>query len=686
MQKFKQLLRSMLTGANLGIVLKVFFILLVIIVLYFQDFLSIFNSSIHDESSFHILALPFLLFYLIYRKRKVVKATLSLSESNIVPQRHLKTIIGVLFCASAEIIYWMASSTFTPIEFHIFTLPIWVAGLVLIMFNLQTLKQLAFPILFLLLLIPPPVKILYGVGSVLSVFSIQVSSSLVNLLGVSSTITNQYGNPIVMLTRSNGTSINFMVDNACSGVFSLIGFLIFAIFIAYITRAKIYAKATIFMMGIPLILLLNTLRLSVIFAIAYYWGDQLALQVFHLLGATVLMFIGTLILLVVTEKIFNRSRVGASTKNSNLRFQISSYVEKFDLKKQPISRADCVKILAIILVIITLLSIQVPIFALTEGPAELMIETPSGRRYDSQILPNIQNYNLSYIYRDIAYEDAQGVDAALVFAYSSNETTRPNVWVAIQIASSQSLEHSWDYCLSESPLNFGYASTIHQLDSRDIQISENPPIILRYFGFQYLNSNQTQVVLYWYQTSVFQVDNSAQSKSVMISLITYPSHANDVIKYEEMLYPFAIAINNYWQPIQRWTPVAIALSENGVLILGSIIISLAFVLFYYALLTWRQRASNLKLYNKLSEQDKSLVQAIIMAQKNGKSTAEEILSCFESINATTVSNDYLVRWLEQAVNSGLVSKRIENVNDQPVFMWRSQVLVKNSFLNYFIKT
>lgn len=41
------------------------------------------------------------------------------------------------------LLYWHGSYTFTPLEYHILTLPIFAAGLTLILFNPQTLRQVA---------------------------------------------------------------------------------------------------------------------------------------------------------------------------------------------------------------------------------------------------------------------------------------------------------------------------------------------------------------------------------------------------------------------------------------------------------------------------------------------------------------------------------------------------------------
>ena len=222
--------------------------------------------------------------------------------------KNFTLIVGVLLCATAVLAYWFGSYTFTPIEYHMLALPVLTAGLILILFNGQTLKQLAFPIAFLFFLTPPPTEILYSVGSTLSDLSAHASNALANAFGLASTISAQYGSPIITLTRPDQTIMNFSVDVACSGVYSLIGFVIFAVFIAYITRGKLWSKFAILIMGIPLIIALNIIRITSILAIGNSYGESLALQAFHAMGATVLMFIGTLILLVITEKFVKKPK------------------------------------------------------------------------------------------------------------------------------------------------------------------------------------------------------------------------------------------------------------------------------------------------------------------------------------------------------------------------------------------
>jgi len=197
-----------------------------------------------------------------------------------------------------------------------------------------------------------------------------------------------------------------------------------------------------------------------------------------------------------------------------------------------------------------LLSIQAPVFALTQGPAQVMIQTSSGIQISTSNstlpFPKINGYSLNYAYRDTPFEQTSGDDAALVYAYDSSNGAASTTWIALQIADSVTSEHRWETCLVNFPLSQGQQATVQQLDLRDIQIQNNPPITARYFTFQYRNTNQTQVVLYWYETATFTVNGTAQMKSVMISLVMYPSSPQNIAKAENQELTTALAINNYW--------------------------------------------------------------------------------------------------------------------------------------------
>ncbi len=285
--------------------LKTATFLAAVLVVFRQDLAKVVVDALQNESTTYVLAIPFLFAYLIYHKRKMLRAVMPL-ESQAQPKvfGFFATIVGVLLASIALLFYWFGSYTFTPLEYHMLTLPIFAAGLTLILFNTQTLRELAFPLAFLVLLTPPS-EILSNVGPAFSVISSEASYGFIRLVGIPSTLTSEYGNPVIQLARSGGQTLGFAVDVASSGICSLLGFLVFVVFIGYIIRDKPWKKLALFLIGFPLIYVLSIARIATILLIGYNFGRDVAMEVFLPLGGLILIFLGTLLLLVFSDRVFH---------------------------------------------------------------------------------------------------------------------------------------------------------------------------------------------------------------------------------------------------------------------------------------------------------------------------------------------------------------------------------------------
>lgn len=67
-------------------------------------------------------------------------------------------LAGGLLFTLAIVTYWHGSYTFQPLEYHLASLPIFLVGLLLILYGVGTLRAVAFPLAFLLPLIPPRLR------------------------------------------------------------------------------------------------------------------------------------------------------------------------------------------------------------------------------------------------------------------------------------------------------------------------------------------------------------------------------------------------------------------------------------------------------------------------------------------------------------------------------------------------
>ena len=672
-----------LTKTHITLGLKTATALTATTALFLQDFTILFNDALQSEAASHLLAIPFLFAYLIYRKRKMLRAVIPIENRNEPKEtRHLPITAGILLLATAVLLYWHGSYTFTPLEYHMFALPIFVAGLFLILFNPQVLWQLAFPIVFLTFLMPPPSEILYGLGATLSIISSEASNAIIGLLGVPSTITSEYGNPTIIITRPDGTSLPFTVDIACSGVYSLIGFLIFATFIAYIIRDKPWKKLAILPIGLPLIYLLNIFRITIILLIGYHYGEDLALQTFHLLGGWILIFLGTLLLLAISEKIFKIQIFTKPTENclqcnpKQQSDQSFCYACGRILKPAILTlhKSDIMKPITVALASVLLVSIQAPVFALTRGPPIVIISTPSGQQVSTGILPQISNYSLSFVYRDTQFEMKAKQDMSVIYLYAPINQSNEPIWAAIEIASTSRSLHGWEYCLITYPTTLGgYQPRVSQIDLKDIQLTQNPPIISRFFVFQYKTTNETQAVLYWFESATFTVNSTSQQKHVKISLIAYPESLEDLPNIKNQLVALATEIASYWQPIKMWSQITMLISQNGVNLAAITGALLAAITVLYTREIKRQRKANAYAYQKLSKPNRQIIDAIRETEKKKTPTLNNIATTYRKTIGLTIDDEQLLSKLSDLEKTGIIKSEIANIQDEPAQIWKSRM-------------
>jgi len=652
------------------------------IALFSQDLAILFNDALQNETTSYMLLIPIIFAYLIYRKRKMLKATVSVDNSSEPKEtRHIPLLCGALLTLTAILLYWYGSYTFTPLENHMLMLPIFMGGLTLILFNAQTLRQSAFPIAFLAFLIPPPSEVLYALGSTLSALSSEIPNAIINAFGIPSTISTEYVNaPTIVLTRPDSSQLEFTVDIACSGIYSLIGFMIFAVFTAYIIRDKKWKKLAIILLGIPLIYTLTIIRITIILLLGYYYGETLALEIFHLTGSIILIFIGTILLLLIAEKLF-KAQVFRSAQpecpncNPKVKNNNEFCLECGRILKSPsikINKFDIAKMAIISFTVVLLLSIQAPVFALTKATPIIVTNTTYGPQTSTEILPQIPEYSLLFYYRDTEFEKKAKQDMSLVYIYLPKSETHEPIFVTIEIASTRSSLHRWETCLITWPLSKGYQPRVNQLELKDIKLNENPPVLGRYFAFTYKDTNETQAVLYWYETTIFTISQTSQQKHVKLSLIAYPS-PEDLLNIEFQLTKVAKVIVNYWQQVKTWSQITMIISQNGATLAAISSAMLMAIIIVYAFQVKRQTEANKKAYNKLSETHQQVIDAVKKTSEKTTPILKNIRTTYEETVGNKISITNLKEHLAELEKIGFVKRAIANTNDEPLLIWKAQI-------------
>ena len=158
----------------------------------------------------------------------------------------------------------------------------------------------------------------------------------------------------------------------------------------------------------------------------------------------------------------------------------------------------------------------------------------------------------------------------------------------------------------------------------------------------------------------------------------YPSSPQGVLDAEAQELPVAQAINDYWAPIQTWSTIALAISQNGLALSAGATTILVLLILYALYIDRKEKLGLLNLYRKLPTQDQLLIKAVANTQKQGNTTIEGIIAELQNLTSTTVDKAWLIEKLAEAQNAGLIKEAIANKNDEPIIQWKNQVPSKPS--------
>ncbi|MEW5720414.1 MAG: archaeosortase/exosortase family protein, partial [Chloroflexota bacterium] len=100
----------------------------------------------------------------------------------------------------------------------------------------------------------------------------------------------------------------FTVGIPCGGLRSIIAIITLVALFAYVTAGRAWARGLILLAAIPIALAANTLRITLLFAIANAWGEGAGLEYFHTWSSPIL-FLGACALVLLLARLIGAARV-----------------------------------------------------------------------------------------------------------------------------------------------------------------------------------------------------------------------------------------------------------------------------------------------------------------------------------------------------------------------------------------
>ena len=166
------------------------------------------------------------------------------------------------------------------------------AGIVLFVLGWTHLRILAFPVAFLLLMIPIPAIIFNQIAFPLQLLASRFGES--TLMAANIPVLRE-GNLIILANTT------LEVAEACSGIRSLVSLLTLGIIYSYFTDERSWVRVVTTLSTIPIAIVANGLRVAGTGVAAHYYGEEAATGFFHTFSGWLVFVVAFLMLFVVMQ-------------------------------------------------------------------------------------------------------------------------------------------------------------------------------------------------------------------------------------------------------------------------------------------------------------------------------------------------------------------------------------------------
>jgi exosortase len=262
---------------------------------YWQVFVRLIDAWIVDGNYSHgWLIIPIAAYFAWERRDKLAATPLRPSWFGLVV-----FAFGVLVLLAGL----MGSEFFLSRVSLIFTL----AGIVLFLFGWAHLRILAFPLAFLLLMIPLPAIVFNKIAFPLQLLASQVGESAISAANIP---VLREGNVLVLANTS------LEVAEACSGIRSLVSLITLGLVFGYFADPRGWVRTLIVASTIPVAIISNAARVAGTGILAHYYGPSAAEGFFHEFSGWIVFIVAFVMILAIQRVILRlapKPRVATAT-------------------------------------------------------------------------------------------------------------------------------------------------------------------------------------------------------------------------------------------------------------------------------------------------------------------------------------------------------------------------------------
>jgi exosortase/archaeosortase family protein len=189
------------------------------------------------------------------------------------------------------------SAMFWVWRIDLLTLPVFVAGAVAVIFGVRVLWRQKVAVAFLFLAWPYPyTSVLLGVLNAFTSATLFAITKIVHVIHVATPVGGQTN--AVFTIVHNGHAFNLSVISACSGVSSVVGFLLVGTAFAAVIRGPLIRKLLWLVGGMLLLWAINLGRLTLVFWAGQRFGEHFAINVLHPYIGLVTFTLGVVVMIL----------------------------------------------------------------------------------------------------------------------------------------------------------------------------------------------------------------------------------------------------------------------------------------------------------------------------------------------------------------------------------------------------
>lgn len=259
-------------------------ILLTLVGVLYAPIVPDFITLLMDDNNSHGLFVPFISLFLIFKKRNFfVKDKIHCSK------------MGFLLLLISILLYFIGLVGGIEILPRL-SLVITLVSLVHSNYGSNSVRVIWFPLLFLFFMVPVPVSLIAAVSLPLKMVATKMSAVILVTFGIP---VFREGNMLYF------TNASLEVAEACSGIRSLVSYLMLGCLFAYLMQSTTKNKIFLVFLTIPLAFISNLIRVTGTGILAHFYGNKVAQGFLHEFSGIFTFFLGLFFIMIAQRLLEN---------------------------------------------------------------------------------------------------------------------------------------------------------------------------------------------------------------------------------------------------------------------------------------------------------------------------------------------------------------------------------------------